>query len=193
MRLVRGAAATVLGVLLLAGCSDGGTANETLPSTSSTSAAATSASLPPLGPPDMPMPNEAREQTTNGASAFTRYYLALVNRTSQEMDAQYLRQFARSCQTCDRLASETDSDAAAGYRYVGGELSVDGDLKAAITSPGKAEAAFLIDQAALQVVDRTGSAVTELTFPALDDLSSGTATTWDESLQSWVMSELTLG
>ncbi|WP_166503375.1 DUF6318 family protein [Modestobacter italicus] len=192
MRLVHVAAAAIAGVAVLAGCSDGQSANETLPSTSA-SAAQTTASLPPLGPPDLPMPNEARRDTSEGAAAFTGYYLALINRTNAVMDSQYLRQFARSCETCGRIADETDADAAAGYRYVGGELKLDGALNAAITKPGNAEAAFLLDQAALQVVDRAGTPVPDLSFPALDDLSSGAATTWDQGLQSWVMQDLTLG
>ena len=192
MRLVRVAAAVVVGVAVLAGCSDGEKANETLPSTSSTPAETTE-SLPPLGPPDLPMPAEARSATADAAENFTRYYLLLINRTNTDMDSQYLRQFARACDTCERLASETDSDAAAGYHYSGGELIVDGDLQAAITSHGTAEAAFIVDQNPLEVLDAASRPVPDLSFPALDNLSSGAATAWDETLSSWVMTELTLG
>jgi hypothetical protein len=192
MRLVRVVAVAVAGVAVLTGCSDAGTANETLPSTS-TSAAQTTESLPPLGPPDFPMPLEARQQTEEAAAAFTGYYLALINRTNTDMDSQFLRQFAQACETCDRLADETDSDANAGNHYVGGDLVVDGELKSAITSPGRAEAAFLVDQEPMQVVDKDGNPVPDLSFPALDNLSSGAATTWRQDLQSWIMTELTLG
>jgi hypothetical protein len=139
------------------------------------------------------MPQEARQETAEAAAAFTKYYLALINRTNAAMDAQYLRQFSKSCETCDRIADETDSDAASGYHYVGGELNLDGTLEAAITSRGNAEAAFLVDQEALQVVTRDGTPVPDLSFPALDNLSSGAAATWSEDVQSWVLSELTLG
>jgi hypothetical protein len=191
MRLVRVAVVTAATATVLVGCSDGGTANETLPSTST--AAETSKSLAPLGPPDLPMPDDARHETAEAAAAFNQYYLALINRTNTDMDAQFLRQFAQACETCERLADETDSDASAGYQYAGGELVLDGELTAAITSPGQAEAAFLVDQNPLQVVDANGNAVPGLSFPALDDLPSGAATAWREDLQSWVMTELTLG
>ena len=192
MRLVRIAAAALAGITLLAGCSDSGGANETLPSPSST-AAETSASLPPLGPPDLPMPAEAREQTEAGATAFSRYYLELINHTSVDMDSQYLRQLSIGCSACERIADETDSDAAAGYRYSGGQLSIDGELRAVIDPSGAAESAFVLDQAALQVVDSTGQPILNLSFSALADLPSGAAATWDQDLRSWRMTELTLG
>jgi hypothetical protein len=192
MRWVRAAAAALVGVALLAGCSEERQANATLPSTTSAAAESTEA-LPPLGPPDLPMPPEARANTAEGAAAFVDYYLRLINRTNADMDPQYLRQLASQCITCARLADETATDAAAGYHYVGGELTVDGDLSAALTEPGRAEAAFLVDQAPLEVQDSNGQPVNDLTFDAIDNMSSGSSAVWDDDLKTWRMSDLTLG
>ncbi len=62
MRLARTAAGVLVGVAVLAGCSSQRPANQTLPSAAPTSAEA-SATLPPLGPPDFPMPAAARERS----------------------------------------------------------------------------------------------------------------------------------
>jgi hypothetical protein len=139
------------------------------------------------------MPVEARRSTAEAAASFTEYYLMLINRTNTDMDSQYLRQLERACETCERLAAETDEDAASGYRYAGGRLTLDGDIKALITSAETAESAFVVDQETLQVVDSTGTPIPDLSFPMLNDLSSGSVATWDEDLDSWIMIELTLG
>jgi len=193
MRLVRVAAAALVGVAVLAGCSNAETANETLPSTSASGSAEPSKTLEPLGPPDLPMPDEARQQTAAGAAAFTKYYLGLLNRSTKDMDTTFVRQLAEACETCQRIAQETESDAAAGYHYVGGELVLDGELKAAITAPGQGESAFVLDQQPLQVIGADGSPVPNLSFPALGHLASGATTTWRQGTHSWVITELTLG
>ncbi len=64
----------LVGAALLSGCSEKQEANDTLPTPS---AAETTEALPELGPPDLPMPAEAREQTVEGADAFTRYYVEI--------------------------------------------------------------------------------------------------------------------
>src|SRR5919112_63388 len=72
------------------------------------SPSATEAALPPLGPPDLPMPVEARTQDAAGAEAFVRYYIDLINRTSTVMDAAPLREFSHSCADCNRIATATE-------------------------------------------------------------------------------------
>ncbi|MCZ2818734.1 DUF6318 family protein [Modestobacter sp. VKM Ac-2977] len=181
-----------MAIAVLSGCSRGETANETLPE-ASPSAAETSEALPPLGPPDLPMPPEAREQTEAGAAAFIRYYVELINHTNSDMDPQFLRQLSRDCATCDRIADETDADALAGYRYVGGRLSVTSSLEATLSTPGQAESAFVIDQEELAIENSNGQPVPGLSFPALDDLQSGSVLTWNKGIASWMVTELTLG
>lgn len=192
MRPVRAAVAAAVAIAVLGGCSRGEPANETLPD-AAPSSSETSEALPPLGPPDLPMPAEAREQTAAGAEAFIRYYVDLINHTNSDMDSQHLRQLSRDCATCDRIADETDSDALVGYRYVGGRLNVAGDLSATITTDGQAESAFVIDQEELVIQDSSGQPVPDLTFPAIEDVQSGSVLTWDNSARSWVVTELTLG
>ena len=53
------------------------------------------------------MPDEARTQDAAGAEAFVRYYIELINRTSDVMDAEPLREFSDGCEDCDRIADAT--------------------------------------------------------------------------------------
>ena len=79
------------------------------------------------------------------------------------------------------------------YRYVGGRLTISGDISVALTGPGRAESAFVADQSALTICDAEGNPVPGLTFEAQRLSSSGTLTTWDSATSSWRMSVLTLG
>ena len=77
LRLVAGLA---VGAVVLIGCSREQEAADTLPSADAP--VATEEELPPLGPEDLRMPDEARTQDAAGAEAFVRYYIDLINRTS---------------------------------------------------------------------------------------------------------------
>ena len=192
MRLAVAGVGAVLVAAVLAGCSDSEQASTTLPSTSSAAASPTS-TLPPLGPADFPMPAEAREQNDAGASAFATYYIQLVNRLNQDMDTQYLTALSDGCATCERIIRVTNSDAAKGYRYEGGETTVRGQLQAVVTGPGTSESAFIMDQAALRVLDPGGQEVAEASVPAQSGISAGTRAEWDPSLRSWKLTEFTAG
>ena len=184
MRLVQVAAAAVAGVAVLTGCSGGETANETLPSTSS-SAAETTASLPPLGPPDLPMPDEARKQTPAGAEAFLRYYMAVYTKAQAEMDATYLDQFSQDCSFCNALAQRLKDNAMSGYTYDGGAVTV----RATSLTPngnGEMEGAFTIEQTALTIRDEGGAAVSE-DPPAT--YNCGSVLTWRPTDTSWAVSQ----
>jgi hypothetical protein len=192
MRLARVAAGVLIGVAVLAGCSDSpAPANDTLPSAAPTSAEA-SQTLPPLGPPDFPMPPEARQQTPAGAEAFLRYYLNLYNTAQATMDAQYLRQFGKSCETCEGLASQIEDDAAAGYRYQGGQLTTDG-LSPPVVQEEKAEIAFSITQAALSVTTSDGAPIDGLDFPLRASPACGAILNWSELTSSWVITQWDVG
>ena len=69
LRLVAGLAA---GAVVLSGCSERQEASDTLPEADA-SPSASQPELPPLGPPDLPMPAEARTQDAAGAEAFVQY------------------------------------------------------------------------------------------------------------------------
>jgi hypothetical protein len=188
LRLVAGLAA---GALALSGCSERQEANDTLPEADA-SPSASEPSLPPLGPPDLPMPAEARTQDAAGAEAFVRYYIDLINRTSTVMDAAPLREFSNGCAECDRIAADTENDGAAGYRYKGGAITITATGDAFIKEE-KAEIAFVADQASLQVVDSNSEPVTDLSFGAYSGFSGGASAGWDSIQSTWRLTGLTLG
>jgi hypothetical protein len=185
-RLVVAAAAVAL-----AGCgSEGQQASTDLPPVS-TSAAESMPELSPLGPPDLPMPAEARVQDEAGAEAFVRYYIELINRASRTLDAEPLRGLSNDCADCQRIASDFENDAAAGYRYEGGEITVVSYEK--VKQGEQVGATFVADRAALRIVDASGRPVDGLDFPAATDLVSGAEIVWDESRSTWTMAQLLLG
>lgn len=106
---VRLAVCLVASAAMLVGCAEKQEASDSLPSESS--AAPTEDELAPLGPEDLPMPDEARTQDAAGAEAFVRYYVDLINRTSTVMDAQPLREFSNGCRDCARIATSIEQDA----------------------------------------------------------------------------------
>jgi hypothetical protein len=184
-------AGLVVAATLLTGCSEKHEASTTLPTSS---AAENTPELPPLGPDDLPMPKEARTQDAAGAEAFVRYYFDLLNQSLTDMDPQYLRFFAEAaCDTCERIATETEDDAAQGYTYDGGELTISGDVSVLMSQPHEAQAGFVADQAPLTVLDRAGNPVPDLLFAGKPGLNSGTIAIWDESATTWKLTELTLG
>jgi hypothetical protein len=73
LRLLAGLAA---GAVVLSGCSERQEAADTLPEADATPSAS-EPELPPLGPPDLPVPDAAREKTPEGALAFAKYYMSL--------------------------------------------------------------------------------------------------------------------
>ena len=186
MRLARTAAGALVGVAVLAGCSSERPANETLPSAAPTSAEA-SQTLPPLGPPDFPMPPEAREQTPAGAEAFLRYYLDVYNLAQAKLDSTYMNQLSQSCQTCDRLSANIDEDARNSRMYEGGAVDV-----VSLTTPSvegdKAEIAFSMKQDALTVRDSDGAILSELSAPQAS-LQCGAVLTWSPQATSWILSQ----
>lgn len=189
MRPVRTAVATAVAIAVLGGCSSKETASETLPEASS-SATETSEALPPLGPPDLPMPPEAREQTPDGVESFTSYYVSLINRLDNDLDAAHLRALSQECETCNRIITDADADRAAGRAYEGGALSIT-SIGPAVLTPEGGEVAFVVDQAPLSVLDRAGQPIAELGSPELTALPAGLSTRWDGD--HWVVSSLSFG
>ncbi|RBY80085.1 hypothetical protein DQ239_03050 [Blastococcus sp. TF02-09] len=183
------AACLLAGAAVLTGCSEKQAASGSLPTTSS--AEPTEDALPPLGPEDLPMPDEARTQDAAGAEAFVRYYIELINRTSTVMDAQPLRDFSDGCRDCDRIAGSIEQDAAAGKTYSGGEITVLG-VGEPLMKTGTASMALQVDQAALNVLDASGAIDQEDSSGAYLGLSGGAAVRWNESTDSWLMTALTL-
>ena len=185
LRLVAGLAA---GAVVLSGCSQRQEAADTLPEADAPSSRP---GLPPHGPPDLPMPAEARTQDAAGAEAFVRYYIDLINRTSTVMDAAPLREFSDGCLDCDRVASSTEKAATAGQDYEGGEITVI-EVGEPFMQETTAEMTLKISQAKFIVLDSNGAAVDGGSEPYLQ-VPGGAALSWSSSRQSWMMTDLTFG
>jgi hypothetical protein len=137
------------------------------------------------------MPAEARAKTPEGAQAFVRYYVDLINRTTTVMDAAPLREFSNRCETCHRIATYTEQDAAAGYDYEGGEMTISDMGEPRITGT-TAEMAVMADQARFVVLDASGEPI-EGGIEPLFDMTGGAGLSWDAPRQTWIMNQLTLG
>lgn len=182
--------ALLLGTALLAGCSEKQQASTTLPSASETPTP-TAEALPPLGPPDFPVPPEARTKDAAGAEAFLRYYIELGNRQQAVLDGQPLRDLGPNCLECARVANLFDEARAAGHRYEGGAITLNDvtepqlrDDEASITFGARQEAVRLVDQAGNPVVEGMG---------LQPNLGSGITLVWSEPNQSWLVAGLTIG
>ncbi|RBY77756.1 hypothetical protein DQ238_13900 [Geodermatophilus sp. TF02-6] len=178
------------GVAVLSGCSERQEASDTLPEASA-GPSPSEAELPPLGPPDLPMPDEARTQDAAGAEAFVRYYIELINRTSTVMDAAPLLELSDRCEDCNRIAQATEEAAAAGNDFEGGDMIIT-DLGQPLMRGSTAEMTVGIDQEQFVVLDATGQP-TEGGSPAYFDVYGGAALTWDANRQTWLMTQLTFG
>ncbi|MQA35471.1 DUF6318 family protein [Modestobacter roseus] len=179
-------AALTIGAAVLAGCSGGQQANETLPSASSTTA--TAEALPPLGPPDFPMPDEAREMTPEGAEAGLRYYLDLITHQAG-VSGEPLRDLSRDCEFCTFIANRYDEDAAAGYSYRGGELTVEGMSRPAVNG-STAEFSLSLTQAAVDILDANNAPVPGRGQAAAERLNTGARMTWSSQQEYWVMNQI---
>lgn len=180
------AAVTCLATALLAGCS-GGTQqpSTTLPTTSAPAAA--SPTLPPLGPPDFPVPAEARAKTIAGATAFNRYYVDLMTHQAVSLDSAPLRDLSRGCNNCDGLADTYDEMRAADQHYLGGELSIT-STGGTILNGDEAQTAFVLQQEKLQVLDARGAEVPGRTHP-LSRYSAAFVLDWDIQRLTWVVTQ----
>jgi hypothetical protein len=187
LRLLAGLAA---GAVVLSGCSERQEAADTLPEADATPSAS-EPELPPLGPPDLPMPAEARAQDAAGAEAFVRYYIDLINRTSTVMDAAPLREFSAGCTECNRIASNTEVAAANGQVFRDGEISII-QMGKPLIADGTAQLALRVDQARFVVVDASGTSV-DGGSEAYTNISGGVALEWNSSDMTWSMTQLTFG
>jgi Family of unknown function (DUF6318) len=183
--------AACLGVLtvLISGCTEKQQANETLPSASKTSTSESQEKLPPLGPEDFPMPEEARTKDAAGAEAFIRYYLDLYNWTKGNQDTTFFRSLARGCETCDRLSDQLDEATAAGATYRGGDVRVDA-ISTPLVRGNESQAAFRITETALAVMGRNGQPLQGRSFPERTSNSCGAILTWSSNTSTWLVKQL---
>jgi Family of unknown function (DUF6318) len=178
----------VLGTTLLTGCAEKVEANDTLPSTSATP---TTEALPPVGPADFPVPDEARSNDAAGAEAFARYWIDLLNHQRMIPAGQPLRDLGPDCQECQRIAQNYDEAAAAGNRYVGGELSLN-DMPPAVVDGADASVNFTARREPVSIIGGNGTTLEARPEPA-PNLSSGISLTWSPADRSWIVTGFTLG
>jgi hypothetical protein len=190
MRLGRTTAAAVVGMAVLAGCSDAGTANETLPPITP-SAAPTSEALQPLGPADFPVPPEARAKTADGAKAFVNYYITLMSRAQADLLPEGLRDLGRDCSSCIQFADGVEGYVQQNYKPRGGGIRVDGLSEPAIVN-NRAEFSVALTQLAIEVIGPDGEVLAEQSSAETAYPASGVAATWDEQRTSWMMADLTI-
>jgi hypothetical protein len=176
--------------VVLSGCTEKQEASTALPASSAP--AETTPELPPLGPEDMPMPDEARTRDAAGAEAFVRYYIELINRTSTVMDAQPLRDLSKNCEECTRIATSTEKAARAGEDYEGGKVTIT-ELTEPLMTDDRAGMAVRIDQEALRVLDASDSPMAKRGSEAYAGIPGSAAAQWDPLMQSWVMTSLRFG
>ncbi len=188
MRPVRAAVAAAVTIAVLSGCARGETANETLPE-ASPSATETSEALPQLGPPDLPMPPEAREQSAAGVEAFARYYIELSNHLLESLESQPLRDLSSQCSTCDQLADGYDDSQAQGLTYVGGEIAVV-STGTAMVDTDDAEIPLLLSQSPVRVIDNQGKDIPERATDTFQ-ISGGMTLDWDPSRSTWIVTDWT--
>lgn len=189
MRWERTTAAAAVGMAVLAGCSDGGTANETLPPVSS-SAAPTSEALQPLGPADFPMPVEARQRSDAGAIAAARYFLQLTAHSYQSGDSAPVSQLSRSCEFCTSLARAIDDDRSAGNLVSGGDILIE-DAGQVVLKSDTAEVAFTVSQSPLTVTAASGQQLSDRAQPEYRSFTS-LALTWSEPMTAWLINQVTV-
>lgn len=182
------AAVTCLATAVLAGCSGGRKqASTTLPTTSAPVTTAASPTLPPLGPPDFPVPAEARAKTPEGVTAFTRYYVALIDHQLKSLDPSPLNALSSHCDTCDQLAHGYDQTKAAGQTIQGGELSVISTGTATVEGDA-AEISTYLSQTASSVTDNGGRLVPKKSKAAVQ-LGGGMKFAWDTARLGWVVTQ----
>ncbi len=189
LRLVVGLAA---GALLLSGCSAQQEANGTLPGADA-SPSASEPELPPLGPPKYPVPAAAREKTPGGALAFAEYYMSLGTEIAQgDIPAKTLLDLStEECRLCGQVAESFNEDQIAGYTY--NPAYTFDEYEPALISGDVAEIGFVYSQSAYTVTDSTGKEIPERAGRDTGDLQSGMFLIWRHDLQSWLVTNLTVG
>ena len=180
----------VVGAVLLSGCAAKEKASTSLPAPTST-AAPTTATLPPMGPPDFPVPAAARTKDAAGAEAFMRYWINLLNRQQSIPAGKPVRDLGPHCSECLRIARNFDTVAAAGHRYVGGELTVN-DLPPAELQDEEATVNFAVRREAVQIVDGLGTVV-DTGAPLAGNEIGGGILEWSAGLRGWLVQGFQIG
>lgn len=189
LRLVAGLAA---GAVVLSGCSERQEANDTLPGADA-SPSATEPELPPLGPPEFPVPDAAREKTPEGALAFAEYYISLGSEVGAgSIPAATFLDLSTGCALCRQIATSFKEDQAAGYTYQNFSYTFE-EYGAPQLSGDMAELGFVYTQSDYAVVDRSGREIADRAGEATGELQSGMLLEWQPMHSCWLVTNLTIG
>ncbi len=186
LRLVAGLAA---GAVVLSGCSERQEASDTLPGADA-SPSASEPELPPLGPPDLPMPAEARTQDAAGAEAFVRYYIDAYNYALRTLNATALSDLSSNCETCNLLIEQVRDVNARGQRYEGGDVRIS-EITTPVINDTEAQFALSLIQSPLSVT-ADGNAIDGRSYPERSSPASGGLLEWDASRATWLMTQLSV-
>ena len=174
----------MLAAALLTGCSEKIEANDTLPTSSPSP---TTEELAPLGPPDMPMPQEAREQTAEGAEAFTAYYIEIYNHALRTLDTTFMHELSSGCESCDQLAEQLETASARGQGIEGGEMRIVGSTPPYLHDD-VAELVFDIAQAPISAT-QDGKPIEGRSYPGSESSGGGGVLRWDEERTTWILTQ----
>ncbi|MGY1740287.1 MULTISPECIES: hypothetical protein [unclassified Blastococcus] len=181
-----------LAAAVLSGCSSEQPANDTLPDASASTSAPTEA-LPPLGPPEFPVPDAAREKTPGGALEFTRYYIGLsAHIATGAVNPQVLLDLSDGCGFCRRVAMSYEEDRTAGLTYEGFEYTFE-EYGLPVLDGAVAEIGFAYSQSSYEVVDRHGQSLPDRAVEATGDLQSGAHLVWRDDISTWLVTSMTIG
>jgi hypothetical protein len=135
------------------------------------------------------VPNEARQKTSEGVLAFTKYYIDLTEHQLRSLDSQPIRDFSRSCEVCDQLADGYDADRSAGYHYEGDPLTIV-STGSVVVEGNTGEISFLLNQPSVVLRDSNNQIVPDRQSDAYQ-LTGGLTLEWDPALSSWFVTQLT--
>jgi hypothetical protein len=162
-----------------------------LPPASSSSAEPTP-ELPPLGPKDFPVPDEARTQDEAGAEAYLRYFVGLLNRQQAIPSGQALRALSQDCQECQAIAQRLDQAATNRWRLEGGALHIVGEPGISVVG-SEARLSFFARTEAGRVYGSDGTELTDEAITEQRRISSSLTLKWSRDRRAWVPTGLSVG
>jgi hypothetical protein len=118
--------------------------------------AGTSASRRASKPSSRPVPTAALIASPQGASAFARYYIAVLNDAFAAKDASLVRQLSDpACQGCRNLIGAIEGPSNNGERVEGGDFSID-YAEAREVAPGDALVDIRYSVEPIRILDAKG-------------------------------------
>lgn len=163
---MRVGAVGVLAALALTGCNGGGPGPSSSPTPggtySASSSATPSASTSPSPTSHVPVPEDAKPNTPEGATAFARWYLEQASQAAVDWDTGVIDTYANStCTVCVRLSQDLQQWKSEGLRNPSRRFQ----FTASQVGPGEQSSTYTVDilgqDNASQIIDNSGKVVKE--------------------------------